>query len=57
LESRQATLIADLEKPETYERSGGAVGINRELLDVQQRLAQLQPEWEEQATKLAQLDA
>jgi ATP-binding cassette subfamily F protein 3 len=57
LESRQAALIADLEKPETYERAGGAVGINRELLDVQQRLAELQPEWEQQATKLAELDA
>jgi ATP-binding cassette subfamily F protein 3 len=57
LESRQATLIADLEKPETYERSGGAVGINRELLDVQQHLAQLQPQWEQEATKLAALES
>ncbi len=57
LEARQAALITDLEKPETYERTGGAVGINRELLDVQQRLARLQPEWEQQATKLAEFDA
>ena len=57
LETRQAALIADLEKRETYERSGGAVGINRELLTVQERLAELQPEWEQQATKLAEFDA
>ena len=57
LETRQAALIADLEKPETYEQAGCAPGINRELLSVQHRLAQLHPEWEQQATKLAEFDA
>ena len=49
--------MADLEKPETYESPGRAQQINRELLDVQHRLAELNPEWEEAATKLAKMDA
>src|SRR6185369_5677466 len=32
LESRQAELIWQLEKPETYDKGGGAVTINRELM-------------------------
>jgi hypothetical protein len=31
--------------------------INRELVDVQERLGELNPEWEQQAAKLAELDA
>ncbi len=31
--------------------------INRELVDIQQRLAELTPQWEGAATKLAALDA
>ena len=30
--------------------------INRELVEVQSRLAELNPEWEQQATRLAALD-
>ena len=56
LESCQAELIAELEKPQTYERPGRALEVNRELVAVQQRLAQLNPEWEQQATRLASLD-
>ena len=52
LESRQAELIAELEKPETYEKGGTAVAINRELLDIQERLAALTPEWEREAVRL-----
>lgn len=52
LESRQAELIAELEKPETYEKGGAAVAINRQLLDIQERLAALNPEWEQAATLL-----
>jgi ATP-binding cassette subfamily F protein 3 len=52
LESRQAELIAELEKPETYEKGGAAVAINRELLDIQERLAALTPEWEREAIRL-----
>jgi ATP-binding cassette subfamily F protein 3 len=56
LEARQAGLIAELEKPETYEKGGTAVAINRELLDIQERLAKLTPEWENAATRLERLD-
>ncbi len=55
LEARQAEMLAELEKPETYETPGRAQAINRELVDVQHRLAELNPEWEEQATRLAAL--
>jgi ATP-binding cassette subfamily F protein 3 len=53
LEARQTELTAELEKPETYEKSGRAQQINRELADVQHRLAALTPEWEAAASRLA----
>jgi ATP-binding cassette subfamily F protein 3 len=56
LEARQVELTAELEKHETYEKPGRAQEINRELLEVQQRLAHLNPAWEKQATRLAALD-
>jgi ATP-binding cassette subfamily F protein 3 len=55
LEARQAELIADLEKPDTYEKPGAAVAINRELVAVQERIAKLTPEWETEATRLAEM--
>jgi len=56
LETRQAEIVAELEKAETYEKPGRAQEINRELVHVQHRLAALNPQWEEQATRLAALD-
>jgi hypothetical protein len=56
LEARQAELIAELERQETYEKPGHALEINRELMDVQRRLAELNPQWEQQATRLAALE-
>ena len=56
LEAQQAELVADLEKPETYEQAGRAQQINRLLLDVQHRLEALNPEWEQAATRLAALE-
>jgi ATP-binding cassette subfamily F protein 3 len=53
LEARQTELTAELEKPETYGKSGRAQQINRELADAQHRLAVLTPEWEAAAGKLA----
>ena len=53
LEARQTELTAELEKPETYEKSGRAVEVNRELLHAQERLAELNPTWETEAGKLA----
>ena len=56
LEQQQAELTAELEKPETYEKSGRAMEINRELVEVQSRLAELNPEWERETTLLAGLE-
>ena len=56
LEARQAEMIEQLEKQETYESPGRAQAINRELVHVQQQLATLNPEWEQQATHLANLE-
>jgi len=49
-------LVAELEKAETYEKPGRAQELNRELVDIQHRLSELNPEWEQEATKLATLD-
>ena len=57
LEARQAEIVAELEKPETYEKPGQALEINRELLAAQRRLKELIPEWEREATRLAALES
>jgi ATP-binding cassette subfamily F protein 3 len=55
LETQQAQLVRDLEAPETYNTPGCAVRINRELMAVQDRLAELTPQWEAAATALEKL--
>ncbi|MGO8764616.1 MAG: ABC-F family ATP-binding cassette domain-containing protein [Limisphaerales bacterium] len=52
LETRLAELTAELENPATYEKPGRPVELNREMLHAQERLAQLNPEWEAAAAKL-----
>ena len=42
---------------ETYQMPGRAMQINRELVEVQERLEELNPAWEKQAAALAELDA
>ncbi len=56
LEQRQKELTVELEAPETYQQAGHAAGINRELVGIQQSLAELVPRWEEAATKLSALE-
>ncbi len=56
LEAKLATLTTELEHPDTYQKPGRAVEVNRELLHAQERLAELNPEWEAAAGKLAALD-
>jgi ATP-binding cassette, subfamily F, member 3 len=56
LESRQSELLAELEKRETYEQPGRAQQINRELLQVQEDLGELNPAWETAAMELASLE-
>src|SRR3954452_7914861 len=46
LEGRQKELTEELEKPETYERGGAAMQLNRELLTISEDLERLTAEWE-----------
>jgi ATP-binding cassette subfamily F protein 3 len=55
LEAQIKNLTAELENPATYEKPGRAVEVNRELLHAQERLAELNPEWETAAGKLAEM--
>jgi ATP-binding cassette subfamily F protein 3 len=57
LEVKQTELTAELESPETYQQTGRAMQINRELMIVQERLVSANEEWELAAEKLAELDA
>jgi ATP-binding cassette subfamily F protein 3 len=56
LEEKQVGLTTELEKPETYQQPGRAMEINRELIYVQERLAELSPEWEAAALKLGTME-
>ena len=49
LEGRQKELTEELEKPETYERGGAAMELNRELHAVATDLERLTAEWEDMA--------
>jgi ATP-binding cassette subfamily F protein 3 len=55
LEKRQVELVAELERPETYETPGLPTEINRELVGIQDELAKITPEWEREATRLAEM--
>jgi ATP-binding cassette subfamily F protein 3 len=57
LEMREKELTAELEKPETYTAGGRAMQINRELMEVHDRLAGANVEWESAGTDLAQFEA
>ena len=56
LEAKQKEMVAELESADTYEKPGRAQAVNRELVHVQQRLAEVTPEWERQATRLAGME-
>jgi ATP-binding cassette, subfamily F, member 3 len=53
LEARLKELTAELESQATYEKPGRAVEVNRALLHAQERLAEINPQWEAAAEKLA----
>jgi len=55
LEKQHQELVAELELPATYEKAGRAVELNRDLMAVQEELAELNPKWEAEATKLTDL--
>ncbi|HZL43691.1 MAG TPA: ABC transporter C-terminal domain-containing protein, partial [Verrucomicrobiae bacterium] len=52
LESRQKELVAELESPETYAKPGRAMEVNRELMDIHDRLAMVMSNWEKASTEL-----
>ncbi len=55
LEQKQKDLTAELENPDTYQKGGRAVAVNRELHHVVDDLTRAAQEWEEAATKLSDL--
>jgi ATP-binding cassette subfamily F protein 3 len=55
LEAKQTELTAELEKPETYGQAGKAMTINRELVEVQDRLEKVVPQWEAEAGRLGSM--
>ena len=57
LERQQAELTTALENPESYQQPGRALEINRQMLNVMERLASRTAEWERAASKLAALEA
>ncbi|MGI9086321.1 MAG: ribosomal protection-like ABC-F family protein [Chthoniobacterales bacterium] len=46
LEGRQKEVAAELEKPETYERGGAAMELNREMLSISAEMERANKEWE-----------
>ena len=57
MEAREKALTAELEKPETYAAGSRAMQVNRELMEVHERLAAANAEWEKAGTELAQFEA
>jgi ATP-binding cassette subfamily F protein 3 len=53
LEARQAEIVAELERPETYEAGGQAAQLNRELQHLLADLQTLTADWESAATELS----
>ena len=56
LESREKELTAALESPETYAAPGEAMKINRQLLEIHDRLPEATKEWEMAGTELGELE-
>jgi ATP-binding cassette subfamily F protein 3 len=56
LESREKELTAALESPETYATPGRAMQINRELLEIHERLPVATAEWEKAAMESGKFD-
>jgi ATP-binding cassette subfamily F protein 3 len=52
LEARQKELTADLENPASYEKPGAALQLNRDWLEIADRLKLLGQQWEQAALKL-----
>jgi len=57
LEAKEKELTAELEKPETYEAGGRAMQINRDLLEIHDRLPEATAEWEAAGMELEQFES
>jgi ATP-binding cassette, subfamily F, member 3 len=57
LEEERNKLAAELEDPETYQKGGRPMEINRDLVHVQEQLETLQAQWETAAEKLLEVDS
>ena len=55
LEQKQKELAAELEKPETYDKPGRAVAVNRELSAAAEDLARATADWERAAARVNEL--
>lgn len=55
LEAKEKELTAELEKPETYDAGGRAMQINRELIEIHERLPAATAAWEAAAEELASI--
>jgi len=55
LEQLQKEFTAELENPETYQKPGRAVAVNRELSAVTEDLARVNADWEQAAERLSEL--
>ncbi len=56
LENRQKEITAKLEEPGTYEQSGEAMKLNRELIENATKLEQLNETWNEASAEVANLN-
>jgi len=56
LERREKELTGELEKAETYAAGGRAMEINRELMQVHDRLPRATTEWEKAGTEMAEFE-
>ncbi len=57
MEKRQADITEEPERAESYQAGSSASGLNREFSNNAADLAELTPQWEAAATKLAEWDA
>ncbi|MEK7706459.1 MAG: ABC-F family ATP-binding cassette domain-containing protein, partial [Verrucomicrobiota bacterium] len=57
LEAKEKELTAELEKPETYAAGGRAMQINRNLLEIHERLPEATAEWEAAGMELEQFES
>jgi ATP-binding cassette subfamily F protein 3 len=56
IETRQAEITAELEKPETYQAGGRMMDLNREMRHNADDLVELTGKWEKAAAKLAEIE-